>query len=182
MAAAEEQQAWKEALEDYMFENPSDWIAKWLYGKFTVGMWEGTAYEDIMRDWYAGLSSRQRRLYKSWQERPEEGRRYWDWPFNVTKIAPTPAWMSEKGYEIAPGETKELRPLSAQANLTTEQLDQLMYYMAYTKAGKPESEKEYLQTIAYKMPGWVQDYMSTTQGLWPTKAAPKAQYGAAWQR
>ena len=212
-----EKQEWKTALEDYMFENPTDWIAKWLYGGMGSGMWEESMYADILRDWYGGMPS----LSGYWAGRPGRGRGA------PQGMIPEPAWMSELGliaergedirgpfqqeeyeaamlekygehwwmtgpsrmreeregfYETAPGQATTLRPMGAQMNLTTEQLDQLMYYLAYTKGGQPESRKEYLQTVAYKMPGWIQDYISTSQAVWPTVAPPKATTRPAWQR
>lgn len=197
-----EQREWKEALEDYMFESPTDWIAKWLYGGIDTGMWEESMYADILREWYGELPK-----MRDWKgHRGQLGLR---WRQRLEGVLPEPAWMSELGliaergedirgprigwdesvgpygepiYATAPGQAETLRPLGAQANLTTEQLDQLMYYLVYTKGGQPESRKEYLQTVAYKMPGWVQDYISTSQAAWPTVAPPKATTRPAWQR
>ena len=190
-----EQLQWKIALEEYITETPNDWIAQWLYGGVDLGMWEGTMYEDILKDWYG--QSHAYGISPHGQLPPRK------------TMAPEPAWMSEfvaergedirgprigfeegdygwRGpppiYATAPGQATEIRPLGAQADLTTEQLDQLMYYLAYTKGGKPESRKDYLQTMAYKMPGWVQDYISTSQSMQPTKAPPRAQTRPAWQR
>ena len=226
-----EAKAWESALEDYMVQQPNDWIAKWLYGGVNTGMWEESMYADILRDWYGELPSgspsdrwwgRRRGTKYGYIERDESG--------NIIKpryhIMPEPAWMSELGlisergedirgpfqgeeweaamkekwgadwnwlptgnwipkedyYLTAPGQAESLRPLGSQVNLTTEQLDQLMYYLTYTKGGKPASRKDYLETVAYKMPGWIQDYMSTSQSMWPTVSPPKARMTAAWQR
>ena len=191
-SATGEQQEWKTALEDYMFENPSDWIARWLYGGIDTGMWEESMYADILRDWYGGLPGTSTWWHGKIRQRGRvpEG------------MMPEPAWMSEMGLiaergedieritgygrtpmdEPAPGQATALRPMGAQMNLTTEQLDELMYYMAYTKGGKPESRKEYLQTVAYKMPGWIQDYISESKATWPTVAPPGATTRPAWQR
>lgn len=200
-----EQQEWKTALEDYMFENPTDWIAKWLYGGMDTGMWEESMYGDILREWYGSLPTALSRMgRRRYGEKPREFIPEPAWMSELGLIAergepimgPQTGWEREEGWDFmqpsrrrtpiyageAPGEATALRPLGAQANLTTEQLDELMYYLAYTKAGKPESRKEYLQTVAYKMPGWIQDYISESQAGWPTKAAPRAQVRPAWQR
>ena len=200
LGATGEQQAWKQALEDYMFENPSDWIARWLYGGIDTGMWEESMYADILREWYGGLPEAFVRKERRTPTDP--------WGRRLQGMIPEPAWMSEldliaeRGedirhitgwetgegwertpiYDTAPGQATALRPMGAQMNLTTEQLDELMYYMAYTKEGKPESGKEYLQTVAYKMPGWIQDYISESRAAWPTVTPPKAVTRPAWQR
>lgn len=203
---------WKRALEDYMFENPTDWIARWLYGGMDTGMWEESMYADILREWYGELPDVGRDLGMGltpadywWRYRTPPGGRQQE------QFLPEPAWMSELGliaergedirgprigveegdygwrrptpiYATAPGQAEALRPLGAQADLTTEQLDELMYYLAYTKEGRPESRKEYLQTVAYKMPGWIQDYISESRATWPTVTPPRAVTRPAWQR
>lgn len=202
-----EQLEWKRALEDYMIESPNDWIAKWLYGGLETGMWEESMYGDILKEWYGGTKRGWLpRTSPGWYTLGREGREFspmvpepaWMGEFvaqrgedvrgpitGFEREEGAPSWWNWPGEAIhatAPGAATELRPLGAQANLTTEQLDQLLYYLAYTKAGKPESRKGYLETIAYKMLGWIQDYMSTSQSMWPTVAPPKAKIGAAWQR
>jgi len=203
-----EQQAWQEALEQYMVQVPNDWIAKWLYGGMDAGLWEESMYADILREWYGssnaygccgrpitpegmlpepawmsdyvsrrGEDIRGPLQWEEWEAAMiEKWGKDWNWLPSGSQIP------KEDYYPTALGQATELRPIGAQANLTTEQLDQLMSYLSYTKAGKPASRKEYLETMAYKTPGWVQDYMSTSQSLWPTVAPPRARMTAAWQR
>jgi len=200
---------WKRALEDYMVESPNDWIAKWLYGGIDTGLWEESMYGDILREWYGetkkGWLSR---TSPGWYTLGREGREFSPmvpepaWMSEMGLISErgedvrgpltgfekeegAPSWWNWPGeaiYATAPGQATGIRPLGAQANLTTEQLDQLLYYQAYLKGGKPESKEDYLQTMAYKMPGWIQDYISTSQSRWPTVAPPRARMSPAWQR
>jgi len=133
---------WITALDEYITQNPNDWIAKWLQEKIspprrprrTIGDFLGGPGSNALSlpDWMGSLVSRATPTQKTtmtW-EHWEPGQLPWI-RYPVTKT------------ETVPGAVTGLRPLGAQENLTADQLEQLMYYYGYLKGGGYVPERTY---------------------------------------
>ena len=179
---------WITALDEYITQNPNDWIAKWLQNQ-NRNRFISNALEPF--DWMGSIVSQApptQRTTTTW-EPWEPGQLPWG-RHRVTKT------------ETVPGAVTGLRPLGAQENLTSDQLEQLMYYYGYLKGGGyvPEQTyrgytkkkknplnwagrvEPYLEMVAYQLPNWWNDYIGLSKSLMPTKSAPTARISARWQR
>ena len=199
---------WITALDEYIIQNPNDWIAKWLQGKISPPRRAprtrgpgSNALEPF--DWMRSIITQAaptQRTTTEWQ------------PTGPGILYP---WVPVTKTETVPGAVTGLRPLGAQENLTADQLEQLMYYYGYLKGGgyvpeqtykggmTPEfmraigksnvnkyalplnwagQAEPYLKMVAYQLPNWWNDYIGLSKSLMPTKSAPTARVGARWQR
>ena len=190
---------WITTLDEYITQNPNDWIAKWLRGKISPPRRArrtrgpgSNALEPF--DWMRSIVSRAaptQRTTTEWQPKGPGELGIFNPMVRVTKT------------ETVPGAVTGLRPLGAQENLTADQLEQLMYYYGYLKGGGyvPEQTyrshvsnktknplnwagrvEPYLEMVAYQLPNWWNDYIGLSKSLMPTKSAPRARISARWQR
>ena len=168
---------WITALDEYITQNPNDWIAKWLQEKISPPRrarrrTRGPRSNALsLPDWMGSIVSRAAPTQKTtttW-EPWEQGQLPWG-RHRVTKT------------ETVPGAVTGLRPLGAQENLTSDQLEQLMYYLGYIKGGGAGQAEPYLKMVAYQLPNWWNDYIGLSKSLIPTKSAPRARISARWQR
>ena len=187
---AQEAAAGMQALKDYVTAHPNDWITKWIY--------EGGGNQTLsLPTWINPIVAQSPPTQKTtttW-EPWGQGQLPWDRHL-VTKT------------ETVPGAVTGLRPLGAQTNLTSDQLEQLMYYYGYVKGGGEEAltstgvpqsglsskpnirtqltkvakAKNWLDLLAYQLPNWWNDYIGLSKSLMPTKSAPTARISARWQR
>jgi len=106
---------------EYVESHPNDWIAQWLYNKGG----EAVSRKESRAGMGGALTE------------PE-----WMGQAGVTMQAP-PTTTTQQGWltgfkpvtTTTPGETTGLRPLGGQMNLTSDQMEQLMYYLAYVQSG-----------------------------------------------
>ena len=183
---------WITALDEYITQNPNDWIAKWLRGKISPPRRARGSGSNVVEpfDWMRSIITQAaptQRTTTEWQ------------PTGPGILYP---WVPVTKTETVPGAVTGLRPLGAQANVTADQLEQLMYYLGYIKGGGyvPEQTyrdyakrkkkplnwggqvEPYLEMVAYKLPNWWNDYIGLSKSLMPTKSAPRARISARWQR
>jgi len=184
---------WITALDEYIIQNPNDWIAKWLQEKISpprrAPRARGPGSNALsLPDWMGSIVSRAAPTTRQ-----------------VRRLSQTPgytAYYTTYTTETVPGAVTGLRPLGAQENLTADQLEQLMYYLGYIKGGEyvPEQTyrdyakrkknplnwggqaEPYLEMVAYQLPNWWNDYIGLSKSLMPTKSAPTARISARWQR
>lgn len=176
----DESAIWLAQLKDYTESHPNDIVAQWLYSKQTtptrnkVLPWLGNQPSGIPEPaWMGQLGVTTKAMPTTTTQRgwgPSQGQFGW--------LHPTPTTTTT----TIPGETTGIRPLGGQANLTSDQLENLMYYYGYLQGGKPSTAKGYLQEVAYRLPNWWQDYLASSQALLPMKTAPQSQFRPAWQR
>ena len=203
---AQEAAAGMQALKDYVTAHPNDWITKWIYGGGGHQRHAPRGNETLsLPTWINPIVAQAPPTQKTTTEwQPAE-------PGELGIVNPFNPMVRVTKTETVPGAVTGLRPLGAQENLTSDQLEQLMYYYGYVQGGGeealtptdviPESglssrynvqtrpqlikvakAQKWLDLLAYQLPNWWNDYIGLSKSLMPTKSAPTARISARWQR
>ena len=83
---------------------------------------------------------------------------------------PMPDWMkplTESSMQYGKSSAEQLRPLGAQADMTTQKLEQMQGYLGWGQAGAPKYFSQDYVNQLQNLPGWWNEYVTQSKKLHP---------------
>ena len=177
------------------FTGSGDWITRWMIGNSIKELEERKyTFTQGMQTYYA--QGEQAKIIAEtaepgWvpQETLEGWKRDWGRMEGVKETAemgiegtkptgpPVPDWMKpyqESSMQYTKGGAEQLRPIGAQADLSTQQLEKMGGYLGWGQAGAPKYfSKEYV-TQLQNLPGWWNELIKQSEELHPVSRKREA--------